>query len=58
MWRGGDNDDVAGTVVWRKVESPIDMCRAADRITLLEHVFRNSRKGCWLLAASVATGTA
>lgn len=46
MWRGGDNDGVGGTVVWRKVESLIGMCRAADIIVLLEHVFRNNRKRC------------
>lgn len=30
MWRGGDKDDVAGIVVWRKVESRIVVCRVAD----------------------------
>lgn len=42
----GNNVDVSGTVVWRKIESLIDMCRAADRIILLEHVFRSNRKRC------------
>lgn len=45
MWRGGDNDDVAGSVVWRKVKSLIDMCRAADRIMFLNMCSGTTERG-------------
>lgn len=43
------SDDVAGVIVWRKVETLIDMCRAADRITLLGRVQEQHKE---VLAAS------
>lgn len=43
-WRGGDNDDVAGIIVWRKMESLIDTCRTADRIVLLGCVQKQQKE--------------
>ena len=45
MWRGGDNDVVGRTVVGRKVESLIDMSRAADESCFLNMCSGTTERG-------------